>query len=107
MSNKQLHSSVTCIPVSPIRMDSCWGEILLDRELTRRREATKKMNKNETRIGEYEHTKDEVKARRLKDAAALECMRSPPSSVVVEKIKVRFLRIISMEHASDMPSSRE
>ena len=42
--------------------------------------------------------------RQSRDAVALEHMRSPLSNVVVDKIKVRFLRIISMELSSDMPN---
>ena len=48
--------------------------------------------------------KEEVKVRQSRDAVALEHMRSPLSNVVVDKIKVRFLRIISMELSSDMPN---
>ena len=53
------------------------------------------MDESETGNGERKHGKEEVKARQLRDAAALERTCSPPSNVVVEKIKVRFLRNIS------------
>jgi hypothetical protein len=64
----------------------------------------KKMNENETGNGECEHAKEEVKARRSRDAAALERTRSPLSNVAVEKVKVRFLRNISTEYSSNVPN---
>ena len=62
------------------------------------------MSENKTGIGEYEHTKEEVKARQLRDALALERTRSPLSSAVVEKISVRFLPNISTGYSNDVPN---
>ena len=48
--------------------------------------------------GEFEHAKEEVKARQLRDAVVLECTCSPHSSAAVEKINVRFLRKIFLRN---------
>ena len=67
-------------------------------------EATKEMNGSETGNGERKHAKEEVKARQLRDAAALELTRSPPGNVIVEKVKVQFLWNISTGYSSNMPN---
>ena len=63
----------------PVRYLSphCWGKILSEQELSRRWEVTKEMNGNETGNREFEHMKEEAKARQLRDAAALEYTHSP------------------------------
>ena len=85
-------------------MDFCWGENSSERELSRKREATKEMEETETGNGERKHVKEEVKTRQRRDAAALERTRSPLSSVVVEKINVRFLPNISTGCSSNVPN---
>ena len=82
----------------------CRGEIPSEWELSRKQEATKEMDKTETENWERKHTKEEVKTRQMRDAVALECMHSPLSSTVAEKIKVRFLPNISTGYSSNVPN---
>ena len=89
--------------------DLGWGVVGAKFCLNRNLRVNGKQRKKWTKLragtaGERKHVKEEVKTRQIRDAVALDRTCSPPSSAVVDKIRVRFLPSISTGHSSNMPN---